>query len=52
MLILDHPTVEQMVSLCRVGKPEDIGAAVAHLATPEAGYVSGATLRVDGGLRA
>lgn len=34
----------------RLGKPEDIAAAVAFLAGPEAGYISGETLHVNGGL--
>jgi len=33
----------------RFGRPEEIAAAVAYLASPLADYVSGATLRVDGG---
>ena len=33
----------------RVGKPEDIGAAAAFLASNEADYITGAVLYVDGG---
>ena len=33
----------------RLGLPEDIGQAVAYLASDQADYVTGATLRVDGG---
>jgi NAD(P)-dependent dehydrogenase (short-subunit alcohol dehydrogenase family) len=36
----------------RVGEPEDVAAAVAFLASPEAGFINGATLLVDGGLTA
>jgi meso-butanediol dehydrogenase/(S,S)-butanediol dehydrogenase/diacetyl reductase len=32
-----------------VGKPEDVAAAVAYLASDEAAFVEGAALRVDGG---
>jgi 3-oxoacyl-[acyl-carrier protein] reductase len=31
-----------------LGRPEEIAAAVAYLASPVADYVSGATIRVDG----
>ncbi|MFG2139598.1 SDR family NAD(P)-dependent oxidoreductase [Streptomyces sp. NPDC048650] len=36
--------------LGRVGRPEDIAAAVAFLASPDAAWVTGVTLPVDGGV--
>src|SRR3954452_21520763 len=38
------------IPLGRVGKPEDVAAAVAFLAGPAAGYITGQVLRVNGGL--
>ncbi|MEV6200967.1 SDR family NAD(P)-dependent oxidoreductase [Streptomyces sp. NPDC051771] len=38
--------------LGRVGTPDDIAAAVAFLASPDAAWITGTTLRVDGGLMA
>ena len=38
--------------LRRVGEPEDVAAAVAFLASDDASWISGETLRVDGGLLA
>jgi glucose 1-dehydrogenase len=39
------------IPLGRIGQPEDIAAAVAWLASDQAGYITGTTLFVDGGLR-
>jgi len=38
------------VPLGRLGSPEDIAQAVAFLASPEAGYITGETLHVNGGM--
>jgi 3-oxoacyl-[acyl-carrier protein] reductase len=38
------------IPLGRVGKPEDVAAAVAYLAGPGGAYVTGQVLRVNGGL--
>jgi 2-hydroxycyclohexanecarboxyl-CoA dehydrogenase len=38
------------VPMKRLGRPEDVAAAVAFLASEEAGYVTGQTLSVSGGL--
>jgi 3-oxoacyl-[acyl-carrier protein] reductase len=35
----------------RYGEPEDIAALVTFLASPLAGYITGAVIPVDGGLR-
>lgn len=38
------------VPLKRLGKPQDIAAAVAFLASPSAAYITGTTLHVNGGM--
>jgi len=38
------------IPLGRLGAPEDIGAAVAYLASPAAAYVTGCVLHVNGGM--
>jgi NAD(P)-dependent dehydrogenase (short-subunit alcohol dehydrogenase family) len=40
----------RLTPLGRVGTPEDIAAAVLFLAGPEASYITGQTINVDGGL--
>ena len=41
---------EEQIPWGRLGKPEEIAAAVSWLASDEAGYVTGTTLFVDGGM--
>ena len=38
------------VPMKRLGKPEEIGAACVYLASENAGFVTGATLNINGGL--
>jgi 3-oxoacyl-[acyl-carrier protein] reductase len=40
----------QQIPLARLGQPSDIAAAVAFLASPQAGYITGTTLHVNGGM--
>jgi 3-oxoacyl-[acyl-carrier protein] reductase len=40
----------ESIPLGRVGSPEDVAAAVAYLASDEAGWVTGTTLHVNGGM--
>jgi NAD(P)-dependent dehydrogenase (short-subunit alcohol dehydrogenase family) len=38
-----------MQALKRIGKPDDVGPVVAFLASDDARWVTGDTIRVDGG---
>ncbi|MDF3009995.1 MAG: 3-oxoacyl-[acyl-carrier protein] reductase 1, partial [Burkholderiales bacterium] len=38
------------IPLGRLGEPQDVAAAVAYLASPGGGYVTGAVLHVNGGM--
>jgi 3-oxoacyl-[acyl-carrier protein] reductase len=42
--------IKAQVPLGTLGQPEDVAAAVAYLASPESGYVTGQTLHVNGGM--
>jgi 3-oxoacyl-[acyl-carrier protein] reductase len=43
-------TLVDKIPLGRLGTPQDVAHAVAFLASPEAGYITGATLHVNGGM--
>ncbi|MGH7721943.1 MAG: 3-oxoacyl-ACP reductase FabG [Candidatus Dormibacteria bacterium] len=52
MKSLDHQNeVAQRTPLGRVGRPEEVAAVIAFLASDDAAYVSGQTLYVNGGAR-
>lgn len=40
----------QQIPVGRLGRPEDVAAAVAFIASPAAAYITGATLHVNGGM--
>jgi 3-oxoacyl-[acyl-carrier protein] reductase len=42
--------LSEAIPLGRLGQPEDVAAAVAYLASEEAGWVTGATLHINGGM--
>ncbi|MCV2891914.1 3-oxoacyl-[acyl-carrier-protein] reductase [Lentibacter sp. XHP0401] len=42
--------INTQIPAARMGQPEEIAAAVLYLASNEAGYVTGATLHVNGGM--
>ncbi|KLU61055.1 3-oxoacyl-[acyl-carrier-protein] reductase FabG [Peptococcaceae bacterium CEB3] len=42
--------IAQTIPLGRVGEPRDVAKAVAFLASPDAAYITGQTLCVDGGM--
>jgi len=40
----------EITPLARFGTPEEVASAIAFLCSPEAGYITGQTIRVDGGM--
>jgi 3-oxoacyl-[acyl-carrier protein] reductase len=42
--------IAEQIPLGRLGAPEDVAAAVVYLAAPEAAWITGATLHVNGGM--
>jgi len=46
----ERRAAQRRVPMRRFGKPEEIAAAVRFLASAEAGYITGAALKIDGGI--
>jgi len=47
---LDESQLKAMIPMGRFGKPEEVAAVAAFLASPEASYITGAVINVNGGL--
>ena len=45
-------SLKRLMALPRYGTPDEIAAMVAYLAGPEAGFITGASLTIDGGFTA
>lgn len=46
----ERKQAQSRIPMRRFGKPEEVAAAVRFLACAEAGYITGSTLKVDGGI--
>jgi 3-oxoacyl-[acyl-carrier protein] reductase len=46
----ERKLAQSRIPMRRFGKPEEVAAAVRFLACPEAGYITGSTLKIDGGI--
>lgn len=42
-------SLREVIPVGRMGQPDEIVALVSYLACPEAGYMTGASLTIDGG---
>jgi 3-oxoacyl-[acyl-carrier protein] reductase len=46
----ERKATQARVPMRRFGRPAEIAAAVGFLACPEAGYITGSVLKIDGGI--
>jgi 3-oxoacyl-[acyl-carrier protein] reductase len=46
----ERKLAQSRIPMRRFGKPEEVAAAVRFLACPEAGYITGSILKIDGGI--
>ncbi|MEM6744318.1 MAG: SDR family oxidoreductase, partial [Pseudomonadota bacterium] len=48
----DGEAYRKRIPLGRFGAPEEVSGVIAFLLSPDAGYITGQTLRIDGGVTA
>jgi 3-oxoacyl-[acyl-carrier protein] reductase len=46
----ERKAAEAKVPMRRFGRPEEVAAAVRFLACPQAGYITGSIIKIDGGI--
>lgn len=46
----ERQRTQMQIPMRRFGRPEEVAAAVRFLACPEAGYITGSALKIDGGI--
>jgi 3-oxoacyl-[acyl-carrier protein] reductase len=46
----DRKRAQEQIPMRRFGRPEEVAAAVRFLACPDAGYITGSALKIDGGI--
>lgn len=46
----ERKRVQERIPMRRFGRPEEVAVAVRFLACPEAGYITGSALKIDGGI--
>lgn len=47
---LDEAELKKQIPMGRFGKPEEVAEVVAFLASPQAGYITGNVISINGGL--
>ena len=47
---LPQDELKKLVPMQRFGKPQEVAAAVAFLASPDASYITGEVININGGL--
>jgi 3-oxoacyl-[acyl-carrier protein] reductase len=49
---MGDPNAAHLTAMKRLGEPEEVASVIAFIASPEASYMTGSTVRVDGGVNA